>query len=246
MNKMKQILKNLVFKTFSVKGFVSLIVLKNVLSGKKGGDSMNVEGIFHILSKRRDLFFIQIGSNDGITNDPIRPFILKYNWKGILVEPIPNIFKKLVGNYAGSNGLKFENVGIGERNDMLPFYALPAEINEPDWLQQIGSFSKEAFIKNASVIAGLTDKMIIQEFNVITWRELLSRNQVQRIDLLSIDVEGFEYVILKQLESTDVLPSLILFEWGSMSEEDFKKTRNLLLNLNYKLYKSGGDIICLK
>ncbi|MFM9840723.1 MAG: FkbM family methyltransferase [Cyclobacteriaceae bacterium] len=243
---MKKRIRDFVLRNFSIKGFVFLIILKNVLRGKKPNRFMDVNGIFHILSRNKDLFFIQIGSNDGVTNDPIRPFILKYRWSGILVEPIPNIFQKLVENYKDSPNLKFENVGIGDKNEMLPFYALPAEINEPDWLQQIGSFSKEAFVKNASVIPGLTEKMIIQNFHVIKWSELLKRNDVKAIDLLNIDAEGFEYIILKQLKEGHILPKMILFEWGSMDDHDFSKTNDLLRSMNYKLYNSGGDVLCVQ
>lgn len=39
--------------------------------------------------------FIQIGANDGITDDPIRKYILNHNWKGVLVEPNASVFESL-------------------------------------------------------------------------------------------------------------------------------------------------------
>ena len=60
--------------------------------------------------------FIQIGSNDGLKNDPLRKNILAGNWKGILVEPDYNNFQKLIQNYSGVQGLVFENTGIADRN----------------------------------------------------------------------------------------------------------------------------------
>ncbi|HET6992529.1 MAG TPA: hypothetical protein VFJ43_14445, partial [Bacteroidia bacterium] len=57
--------------------------------------------------------FVQIGSNDGKKNDPLHSYIRKNGWKGILVEPDPANFKKLVSYYSQVNGLIFENLGIG-------------------------------------------------------------------------------------------------------------------------------------
>ncbi len=39
--------------------------------------------------KYKDLHFIQIGANDGVTNDPIHDLVKSYHWKGVLVEPLP-------------------------------------------------------------------------------------------------------------------------------------------------------------
>lgn len=52
--------------------------------------------------------FIQIGSNDGLANDPLREFVLSKRWKGILVEPVPYLFDRLIDNYKGIDGLYFE------------------------------------------------------------------------------------------------------------------------------------------
>ena len=35
---------------------------------------------------------IQVGSNDGLSNDPLRRFIVEFDWRAILVEPVPELF----------------------------------------------------------------------------------------------------------------------------------------------------------
>ena len=59
---------------------------------------------------KKDIFFIQIGSNDGIAGDPIHQYISEHNWSGILVEPIKYVFERLLHNYTGYPRLIFENV----------------------------------------------------------------------------------------------------------------------------------------
>src|ERR1043165_8619029 len=63
-----------------------------------------------------DQFFIQVGAHDGLHYDPIRPWVEKFHWSGVLAEPQPIIFKRLVENYKNEPQLKFENVAIGKEN----------------------------------------------------------------------------------------------------------------------------------
>ena len=44
---------------------------------------------------QKNVFFVQVGANDGVQSDPINHFVSEYGWRGILVEPQPAIFKKL-------------------------------------------------------------------------------------------------------------------------------------------------------
>ena len=46
-----------------------------------------------------EFFFIQVGANDGRTGDPIRKHIERYQWRGLLLEPLPNVFEVLTRNY---------------------------------------------------------------------------------------------------------------------------------------------------
>jgi hypothetical protein len=43
--------------------------------------------------------FIQVGSNDGKLNDPLRKFVLKNFLEGIMIEPQSEIFQQLKENY---------------------------------------------------------------------------------------------------------------------------------------------------
>ena len=54
------------------------------------------------VGKKDDFFFIQVGANDGLMCDPIRQFIVKHSWGGILVEPVPDYFELLKKNYLES------------------------------------------------------------------------------------------------------------------------------------------------
>ena len=75
-------------------------------------------------SRVPDFFFVQIGAHDGIRDDPIRKYIVKSHWRGLLVEPVPHIFRKLVENYRDETQLIFENVAVAAHDGVMPFYTL--------------------------------------------------------------------------------------------------------------------------
>ena len=55
--------------------------------------------------RKPDLFFLQICGMDGKRFDPIYAFVKHYRWKGIILEPLPDLFEALAANYAGSEGV---------------------------------------------------------------------------------------------------------------------------------------------
>lgn len=107
----------------------------------------NIQLVFEQLSKSRDeVLFLQIGSNDGISGDPLYRFINDYNWKGILVEPVPFLFEKLERNYIDKKeNLIFLNIAISAENEgQKDFFSIDEKYRGklPDWYFQLGTFYK--------------------------------------------------------------------------------------------------------
>lgn len=71
---------------------------------------------------RPDFFFVNIGANDGVVADPIYPFIAKYGWRGIAVEPVPYVFEQLKKNYDGLDVI-LENAAVSNRQESFWFIA---------------------------------------------------------------------------------------------------------------------------
>jgi FkbM family methyltransferase len=81
---------------------------------------------FLIAVRGEKLNFIQVGANDGKYVDPLRGYIFKYPWHGILIEPQPDIFAKLRENYAViKNRLIFENIAIAKGVSTIAMYRAP-------------------------------------------------------------------------------------------------------------------------
>jgi hypothetical protein len=74
--------------------------------------------------KQKDIFFISIGANDGMTREPVYPFIRDHGWNGIMVEPISFVFQKLQENLGHFSGVSLVNAAIGERDGSQVIYTV--------------------------------------------------------------------------------------------------------------------------
>ena len=63
--------------------------------------------------------FVQVGAHDGEMFDPLRHFILKDNWNGILIEPQEDFFNKCIQGYKHLNNLIFVNAAVYKRRENI-------------------------------------------------------------------------------------------------------------------------------
>ena len=241
---MKKILRPLFYKFFPIHLFFLWLRVRNTDSAQNI-PTINANTFFKLLARGKRTF-VQIGANDGVKNDPIYHHVKKSKWQGVLVEPLPDFIKRLKENYKGCEGLQFENSGISDVNGTLDFYFLPSEWSEPDWFQQIGSFSKESILFNLSNFPEIIPRIVSKKIPVLTLKDLFLKYDIHALDLLLIDAEGFEMRILQGLTASEVRPTYIFYEWGSMAANDNNKLKVFFANLGYKLYVAGPDILAVR
>lgn len=188
----------------------------------------------------RHCFFIQIGANDGVKNDPIHHYIVSNKWEGILLEPQPHIFEKLKKNYqAYTNRLNFENAALGKTSGQVKLYYVKESDDLPDWIGGIASFS-HAHIKKHLNSLGKNPSEFLVEMNVpcLTVTDLMTKYKLHNLDLLQIDAEGFDFEIIKLFFEADILPALINFEHVHLKRLDRVECFNFLAQHKYGLFSS--------
>jgi len=204
--------------------------------------NISVEELFELAGESNIKTFVQIGSNNGIKNDPLHCYILKNGWKGILVEPEKTNFKNLLNTYSGSGGLIFENVGIGPENGELSFYKVKdVTEQEPGWYDQIGSFDKKVFLKNIEFGQNLDSRISIEPITVISFDNLLQKNSFRKVDLLHTDAEGFDYRILRSVDFAKYKIRMVLFEIKWMTQPELKDIVRYLRGYGYRVFRCGID-----
>jgi FkbM family methyltransferase len=231
----------LTFKIFvknRLKKFVGYIVQKLTKIGSF--ESL----LYRRLDETEDFFFIQIGANDGVSFDRIFPFVTSNKLKGIVVEPLRDMFDMLTYNYRKHPQVKKINVAIHNTEKSMNIYRVdPKAPNLPNWTQGIASFNKDHHKKSKiSEVNIITEKVICMSFE-----DLIKENNVTKIDLLQIDTEGYDYEIIKMINFDNIKPHIIRFEHGIksdvMSREDFKKCMNYLFDQGYFIQMEDYDAI---
>ncbi len=78
------------------------------------------------LKTKKDIFFIQVGANDGKSFDPIYKWVISKKWEGVLIEPLPHLVEKLKQNYdCCLDRLNFEQVAISDSKKDTEIYYIP-------------------------------------------------------------------------------------------------------------------------
>lgn len=190
-----------------------------------------------IFRNKKNVFFIQVGANDGVSGcDHIRQNVITKGWSGILVEPVPHIFKKLVKNYEGQPLISFENAAIGTKDGTQVFYHFDESMSS--WHNELGSFKKEILSRHG--IENVDELIKELQVPVIAFTSLLKKYNITHLNILNIDTEGYDYEILKTIDFSFVKPSVIIYEHRHLSTEDYKASIQLLNKHDYILFSEFG------
>ena len=160
--------------------------------------------------RREQLVFMQIGAFDGVSCDPLREFVMAHNWQGILVEPQPTAFKKLVANYSEQQGLIFKNCAVTQTRGELELFVVSGD-DMPDWVGGLAGFSRESIEKHESIVPGISKHITSIRVPTVTFGDLIAELPAP-LDLLQIDTEGFDAQLLEMFPFEQCRPSLIHFE----------------------------------
>ena len=194
--------------------------------------------------------FVEIGANDGVQHDHLREHILERRWRGIMVEPVPYVFERLQRNYAGVPSVILENAAISDRDGELPFYYLaPPREDErerlPDWYDGIASFSREALLSHVANIPDLADRVIEAPIPALRFKSLLAKHGLERVELVVIDTEGFDWQIIQSIDLALQAPALLVYEHFHLSPDDRAACRAHLEAAGYRTLEEGFDTFCL-
>ena len=167
--------------------------------------------LYSILKANGHVSFVQIGANDGKRFDALYRFIAMNHTRvgGIVVEPVKDYFQELKFNYRRFPNIIPVNVVIHHDERRMTMYRVdPAKQHKlPDWTKGIASFNPHHH-EFSNIPA---DVMIQEEVQCIPFDELLNQHQIERIDLLQIDTEGYDAEIITHIDFERVKPVADLF-----------------------------------
>ena len=186
-------------------------------------------------------FFVQVGANDGVLDDPIRDLVVQHALPGLLIEPLPDLFETLKKTYADSTGLLFENVAIDKQLGSTTIHRIKNAAHVPEHWHGMASFSREHLIKEGAP-AELIEAC---EVRTITMRSLLDQHSIQQIDLLQVDTEGYDHEIVKSVFDAGRMPSIINYEHCHLIPAVRNATKLMLVERGYRFLEIGKDTLAI-
>jgi len=252
----KQLLKNIIRPS----GYT--ISRLNVKKNPQHLNQVTAEHFFDIFFSTintKDFFFVEIGAHNGSFVDPIHKYIKQYNLAGILIEPQKDIFKELEHTYTEQNNLTFANIAISNEDGIRSLYTIKDSYKKDEFFLRgtgIASFDKEHFkrflaheLRKRDVHAD-TEHLdtYIEEVSVptLTFKTFTEKYNIQKIDLIQIDCEGYDFEIIQLIDFESFSPRIINYESAFLSEEDQIACEAFLVEKNYTCFRHGQDTCAFK
>jgi FkbM family methyltransferase len=180
-------------------------------------------------------FFIDVGAHDGIEYNNTLYFEENNNWTGINIEPIPNVYQKLQENRPKCINL---NCAISDNDGTDEF------ILNTGYTEMLSGLKKNYDLRHLKriVYENQTFNSTSQIINVKTkkFSTICEEHNVKHINLLSIDVEGAEFNVIKSIDFEKVYIDFIIFE--NNFQDASMPIIQYLKDKNYIMIKNSYDI----
>ena len=173
-----------------------------------------------------DGFFIELGAHDGITQSNTFYYEKKYNWKGILIEPVPKLFN-YCKKYRSNKNLYFCNACVSfdfNKDKVKLIYSnlmtTAVDLTSNDYRKKhLADPELNFFEKNNYFYA-----------NARTLSSILKESKAPNIiDFFSLDVEGAEFDVLNGIDF-----SIYNFKYIIIETDNFERLDEFMTNKNYK------------
>lgn len=181
---------------------------------------------------------LDLGSNDGIIFSNSRALV-EMGWSAALVEPCHTTFGKLVINNAKYPKSWCRNVAIGTQCGHFDFFESGSLINGHDY--SLVSTLKESETVRWKTVNEPGQKVIDYKktkAHVVDWKTFLRSCPYKQFDFITIDIEGMEIEVLKQMNLKELGCKLICVEYNNKNQEEFDSLIPFPL-----LYKNRTNLI---
>lgn len=154
------------------------------------------------------LTFLDIGANDGVSYSNSRKLSID-GWSGVCLEPAPAAFGRLSDIYPEGDKVRIRNYGISDSNGEKEFHDSGnwegRNDTPPSILGTLDPGQKSRFY-------GMNWNVITCKFK--TFEDFLEESEYKRFDFITIDVEGHDWVVLKQMNLRELGCRMLCVEYN--------------------------------
>jgi FkbM family methyltransferase len=184
---------------------------------------------------------LDIGANDGKLLSNSLHFI-ENGWGATLIEAAPIPFNKIMELHKSNDKVQCLNLCLSDINESFTFYHNTNHLNKND-SDLLSTISKQSFLESSKT-GNPFDVFEIDCYRFDTIKETLKYNIYE---LISIDIEGYDFQILSQMNLIDLGCRILIIEYNNnitVKNEILKYCDKF--GLNKLLYDNNTNIIVTK
>ena len=190
--------------------------------------------------------FLQIGANDGVHDDPLRHLVLRYGLTGLLVEPQPELYSRLMANYAGQAGLEFEQCAVGDYDGQISLFRVRPAPALPGWLQGLASFDKTHLSSSKFEYRNIEKYVEEIQVPVLTLASLIRKHGLKDVELLQVYTEGYDCKIVQAAILAGLRPAIVNYEYKHVSWIEQAGCKRVLAENGYEFIDVGKDTLAVR
>lgn len=151
--------------------------------------------------------FMDVGAHDGVDLNNTLFFEKTHNWTGFNIEPLDDVYRKLLTNRKNSKNIK---CAVSDVNGTSEFMANTGYTEMLSGLKNEYNNRHLERIKGENIREGGRSNVVMVETKTI--ETICEEDNIKHINYLSIDVEGGEFRVLKSINFDKVFIDVIGFE----------------------------------
>lgn len=184
-------------------------------------------------------FFMDVGANDGVYINNTLFFQREHGWKGVNIEPLPEVYEKLKINRPNDLNI---NCAICQTDGTSKFLC------NNGWTEPISGLQHTYHQEHLKrlIHENKQHNCVTKIIDVATRRidSICDEHNINHIHYLSIDVEGAEYEVIQSIDFEKVFIDVIGFEnnYNDICTENIK---SFLTKLGYVFIHEHLDIFMI-
>jgi FkbM family methyltransferase len=194
----------------------------------------------HMFEVGPDLTFVQIGAYDGVSADPLRRYIERCGWGGVMLEPQPRPANELRSLYRDNPKIVILEAALDSERRTRNLYTIESDV-VPKWAQGMASFDRNHILKHSYLFEGIEGMVRELQVNCLVFDDILDYLPENRLDLLQIDAEGADGHILSLFPFNRFKPAIIHWEIKNMTRIQQEEALERVIAHGYRVSRSGEE-----
>jgi FkbM family methyltransferase len=206
---------------------------------------------FDHVAARRSPSVLQIGCMDGVSWDPVHAAIKRHNCAALLVEPQPEFAALARAAYADYPQVRVANCAISEHDGVATLHRVPPvhvlDGSVPKWAAGIASlYTDRNALGGLRVGQGAAEAIAAHRSSIevpcMRLQTLIDQFELRRVDIVVTDVEGGDWMVLRQLNLKRYRPAMVYFEYYNLPEEEKTDILRWLVDNRYRIYVTQDEM----